>query len=230
MAEQRVRTGIRGLDEMLRGGIPARRHVLVCGGPGTGKTLFAVQYIYSGAKEGEKGVYITLEEEPREIIENAKAAFPGWTELDKLIEEEKMFVIKPDRHNFVNFSDMLQSFITQHGVKRAVVDSATILKMSFDDPVEFRRRLFDFLSFLRNLDCTVVLTAELSNASRERMRFGLEQFVADGVIIMYNLERGEKRLRALEVLKMRGTDHVRDLVPMKFTPNGIEVYVGEKVY
>ncbi|MEM3030869.1 MAG: ATPase domain-containing protein [Candidatus Micrarchaeia archaeon] len=230
MVNGRVKTGVRGLDEMLKGGIPARHHVLVCGGPGTGKTLFAMQYIYSGAKEGEKGVYITLEEDPKRIIENAKAAFPGWEDIDKLVEEQKIFVVKPDRHNFVNFSDMLQSYITQHGVKRAAVDSATILKMSFDDPAEFRRRLFDFLSFLGNLDCTVVLTAELSNASRERMRFSLEQFVADGVIVVYNLERGEKRLRALEVLKMRGTDHVRDLVPMKFTPNGIEVYVGEKVY
>jgi len=62
------------------------------------------------------------------------------------------------------------------------------------------------------------------------MKYTLEQFVADGVIVLYNLEREEKRIRALEILKMRGTDHVQDLVPMKITPEGIKIYVGEKVY
>ena len=227
---ERVKTGIKGLDEMLNGGIPNHHHVVLCGGPGTGKTMLGFEFLYKGAKMGHKGVFISLEEDPKVMVENVKATFPKWKDIDELIKKGMIFVIKPDRYDFSNFSDILQSYITHHNVKRAVIDSATILKLSFENELMFRKRLVDFLSFIRNLDCTVIMTAELSMPIRGKIKYTIEQFVADGVIILYNLERGEKRVRALEIIKMRGTDHSRDLVPMKFTPSGIEVYMGEKVY
>ena len=227
---ERIKTGIEGLDELLKGGVPDHHHVLVCGGPGTGKTLLCIEFLYRGAKLGEKGVFISLEELPETIIKNVESTFSNWKDFKKLVEEKKITIIKPARYDFVNFSDILQSYVTQHKVKRVVVDSATILKLSFDKEIEFRKKLVEFLGFVRNLDCTIFMTAELSYPIREKMKFSLEQFVADGVIILYNLEREEKRVRAMEVLKMRGTDHVQDLVPMKITNDGIKIYVGEKVY
>jgi KaiC/GvpD/RAD55 family RecA-like ATPase len=227
---ERRKTGIKGLDEMLKGGIPDHNHVVVCGGPGTGKTLFGMEFLYNGAKIDERGLFISLEEIPEMIINNTLAAFPEWNDLDELIDKKKITVIKPDKYDFANFSDILQAYVTQHGVKRVVIDSATILKLSFEKELEFRKKLVDFLSFVRRLDCTTILTAELSMPLRGKMRYTLEQFVADGVIVLYNLEKGERRVRALEIIKMRGTDHSRDLVPFKFTSSGIEVYVGEKVY
>jgi len=227
---KKVKTGIKGLDEMLEGGIPEKHHVLVCGGPGTGKTILCMEYLYRGAEMGEKGLFITLEENPDRIIENMKHAFPKWTKFEKFINERKIIIEKPNRYDFKNFSDIFQSYVTVHKVKRAVIDSATILKLSFESPMEFRKRLFDFLSFVTNLDCTVLLTSELSIPFRDKMRFSLEQFVVDGVIILYSVQRKEKRIRALEILKMRGTNHAKDLVPFKITSNGIVVYKGEKVY
>jgi circadian clock protein KaiC len=227
---ERIKTGIEGLDELLKGGVPDHHHVLVCGGPGTGKTLLCMEFLYRGAKLGEKGVFISLEELPDIIIKNVESTFSNWKDFKKLVEEKKITVIKPAKYDFVNFSDILQSYVIHHKVKRIVIDSATILKLSFNKEIEFRKKLVEFLSFVRNLDCTIFLTAELSYPIREKMKFSLEQFVADGVIILYNLEREEKRIRALEVLKMRGTDHVQDLVPMKITNDGIKIYVGEKVY
>ena len=120
--------------------------------------------------------------------------------------------------------------MNHNGVTRIVVDSSTVLKMYFTSKLEFRRKLFELMDFLSNINCTMMLTAELPTSDRATMRHGAEQFVVDGIIILYNLEKAEKRIRAIEILKMRGTDHAREIAPIKFGQDGIEVYEGEKVY
>jgi KaiC/GvpD/RAD55 family RecA-like ATPase len=105
-----------------------------------------------------------------------------------------------------------------------------MIRLSFKNDIEYRQTLFEFLSLLRNLDVTTITTVEASSARREEMRFDIEHFVMDGIINLYNLDREDRRVRALEIFKMRGTDHSRDLVPFKVTPSGIKVYVGEKVF
>jgi len=227
---ERVKTGISGLDSMLHGGIPKRHHVLVAGGPGTGKTTFSFEFLYYGAKNGEKCVFISLEERPERILENIKATFSEWTDVDKLIEEKRLMITKSQNWNFEHMVDLIQSYTEQEEVTRVVVDSSTILKMYFDSEVEFRRKFFELMDFLASVDCTMLLTAELETSGRETTKYTVEQFVADGIIFLYNLEKAEKRIRAIEILKMRGTDHAREVAPMKFGPNGIEVYEGEKVY
>jgi len=226
---KKIQTGISGVDEMLNGGIPKRHHVLISGGPGSGKTLFCFEYLYRGAKNKEKGLFITLEEDPEMIVENVKSAFSGIKDIDAMIGKE-IFIEKPAMYDFKNFSDLLQSYVIHHGVKRVVIDSSTILRFSFDDILAFRKRLIEFLGFLRNLDCTALITSELESPLRSKMKFNVEQFAADGIIVLYNLPRKEKRIRALEILKMRGTDHSRDLVPMKITSQGITAFPGEKIY
>ncbi|MEM4133910.1 MAG: ATPase domain-containing protein [Candidatus Micrarchaeia archaeon] len=230
MAEsKKIQIGISGIDDMLNGGIPKRHHVLVSGGPGSGKTLFCFEYLYRGAKKGEKGLFITLEEDPELIVENVKGAFSGLKDIDSMINKD-IFIIKPAMYDFKNFSDILQSYVVHHGVKRVVIDSSTLLRFSFEEVLEFRKKLIEFLSFLRNLDCTALITSELENPVRNKMKFKIEHFAADGIIVLYNMPRKEKRIRALEIIKMRGTDHSRDLVPMKITSQGITVFPGEKIY
>jgi len=230
MAIERVKTGIAGLDSMLKGGIPRRHHVLVAGGPGTGKTTLAFEYLYRGARDGEKGVFISLEERPERILENMGATFPGWKDLEKLAKGDRLVITKAEKWNFEHLVDLVQSYVTQHGAKRVVIDSSTVLKMYFETELEFRRKLFELMDFLAHIDCTMMLTAELTTSDRARMRHGVEQFVADGIIVLYNIEKAEKRVRAIEVLKMRGTDHAREVAPLRITPDGIEVFEGEKVY
>jgi KaiC/GvpD/RAD55 family RecA-like ATPase len=226
----RVMTGISGLDEMLNGGIPARRHVAVYGGPGAGKTSFGFEFLYRGAKLGENGLYISLEETEDDIIENMRNTFPMLKDLPKLIEEQKLEIVKPDKLNLEEVATLLEDRITSNDVKRAVIDSATMIRLSFKSEIEYRQTLFEFLSLLRNLDCTTLTTVEAKTASRELLEFDIEHFVMDGIINIFNMGREDRRIRALEIFKMRGTSHSRDLVPFKVTPSGIKIYVGEKVY
>jgi len=226
----RVKTGISGLDEMLNGGIPAGRHVALYGGPGAGKTSFCFEYLYQGAKMGENGLYISLEETADDIVENMKSTFPLLTDTAQLVEEKKLELIKPEKLDLEEVANLLEDRITSNGIKRAVIDSATMIRLSFKTDVEYRQTLFEFLSLLRNLDVTTITTVEATSARREEMRFDIEHFVMDGIINLYNLDREDRRVRALEIFKMRGTDHSRDLVPFKVTPSGIKIYVGEKVF
>ncbi|MEK6978736.1 MAG: ATPase domain-containing protein [Candidatus Micrarchaeota archaeon] len=226
----RVKTGISGLDEMLGGGIPARRHVALSGGPGCGKTSFGFEFIYRGAQAGENGVYISLEETEEDIISNMKNTFPMFADVDALIKAKSIKIIKPDKLDMEGIAETIEDEITKHEVRRAVIDSATMIRLSMAKEIEYRQTLFEFLSLLRNLDCTTITTLEATSPQRESVTFDIEHFVMDGIINLYNLDRGDKRIRALEIFKMRGTDHSRELVPFKVLPNGIKVYVGEKVF
>jgi KaiC/GvpD/RAD55 family RecA-like ATPase len=226
----RVTTGIAGLDDMLNGGIPAGRHVALYGGPGAGKTSFCYEFLYRGAKAGEPGLYVSLEETTEDIVENMKSTFPMFTDAPQLIAEKKLEIVKPDKLDLEEVANILEERITSSGIKRAVIDSATMIRMSFATEIEYRQTLFEFLSLLRNLDVTSITTVEATSARRDEMKFDIEHFVMDGIINLYNLDREDRRVRALEIFKMRGTDHSRDLVPFKVTPQGFKVYVGEKVF
>ena len=224
----RVKTGISGLDKMLNGGIPLNKTVAVCGGPGTGKTLLSFQYLYSGALEGESGLFITLVESETALKDNLKATF-AWDKLDSLLADGKIKIVKPKSINITEIVDIIENQL-KSGVKRVVIDSASTLRLGFKNRLEYRQTIQEFLTLLSGLDCTSIMTYEIPYLNRNEIKFGTEQFLADGIISLYNIERGEKRVRALEILKMRGTDYMEGAVPFKIAPSGIEVYVGEKVY
>ncbi|MEW5996743.1 MAG: ATPase domain-containing protein [Candidatus Micrarchaeota archaeon] len=226
----RVKTGISGLDEILNGGIPLRRHVAVYGGPGAGKSSFCFEYLYRGAQMGENGVYITLEETPEDFLSNMSSAFAGFTDMDKLVKKGNLDVVKPDKLEIESVAEVLEESISKNEVKRAVVDSATMIRMSFKDVSDYRQTIFEFFSLLRNLDCTAMMTVEAPGQDLAASGFEIEHYVMDGIINLYNLGKAETRIKALEVYKMRGTDHVRDKVPYKITPDGIKIYVGEKIF
>ena len=227
---ERVQVGIDGLDKMLNGGIPARRHVAIYGGPGAGKTSLSFEFLYRGAKAGQNGLYLSLEETEDDILANMSNTFPMLTDIEAMVKSKKLEIVKPDKLQLEEVANLLEDRITSNDVKRAVIDSATMIRMSFEKEIEYRQTLFEFLSLLRNLDCTTLTTLEAVTSRKEEMKFDMEHFVMDGIISLYNLDREGTRIRALEIMKMRGTDHARDLVPFKVTPSGIKVYVGEKVF
>lgn len=227
---ERIKTGIAGLDEMLNGGIPARRHTAIYGGPGCGKTSFCFEYLYRGAKQGENGLYITLEETPDDIVDNMSTEFSMLTDIPQLVKDKKIEILKPDEFKLESVAEILEDRIISNNVKRAVIDSATMIKLTFKEDVEYRQTLFEFFSLMRNLNVTAFITVEASSARKEEVVFEIEHFVMDGIINLYNIDRGDRRIRALEIFKMRGTDHSRELVPFKVMPSGIKIYIGEKVF
>ncbi len=226
----RVKIGINGMDELLNGGIPIHRHVALFGGPGAGKTSFAFEYLYRGAVAGENGLYISLEETAEDIVENMSAAFSGIPDIKEVVASKKLEIVKPDKFMLEDIAELLEDRITSNGIRRAVVDSATMVRMAFKDESEYRQTMFEFFSLLKNLDCTAIMTVEAPNQDLAESSFGIEHFVMDGIINLYNLGREDQRIKAVEVYKMRGTDHKREKVPYKITPNGIKVFVGEKVF
>lgn len=227
---RRVKTGIHGLDDMLYGGIPERRHVALFGGPGTGKTSFGFEYVYKGAKFGEPGVYITLEESVESIVENMKAQFSNFVDIDELMKKKLLFVAEPEEFTLDKIIETLETYIAKHDAKRAVIDSSTMIRAMFSSEAEYRRTIVQFFNLLKTLDCTVFLIAEAETSERAKLKFEIEHYIADGIINLYNLDRGGNRVRALEIFKMRGTNHSRDLVPFVVEPDGIKVYKDEKVF
>jgi circadian clock protein KaiC len=227
---EKVPFDIEGLDRILYGGIPKYHDISICGGPGTGKTLLSFEFIYRGALKGEPGVFISLVESEESILENIKSTFKTWKDIDKLIENEKIFIVKPESLDVLALVDILEKYIVEHDVSRAVIDSATVLKTNFSEKSKYRQTIQELLSLISGLQCTTLLTYEYSSYERTNMLFSVEQFIADGIINLYNLQRAEKRVRALEVVKMRGTKYVEELVPFKINANGLEVYIGEKVF
>ena len=240
----KVKTSIKGLDVLLGGGIPLHYNVFLCGGPGTGKTSLSMEFLYRGALVGDNGLFLSLEEDTDSLIDNATATFTKWAKFNQLIKEKKLTVLTQESYihvdmpetgvspyyTFNKLHDKINEVIEDRKVKRVVIDSASILNLFFDNDLEYRRTLLNLLRDLKKKGCTAMLTAELQNVNRETVRFAVEHFVADGVILLYLLEQQERRISAIEVLKMRGSDHSKVLTPFKITPGGIEIFVGERVY
>lgn len=242
-----IKTGIRGLDELLDGGIPENHQIFVCGGPGTGKTTLGIEFLYRGAKEGDKGVFVAMEEGPEYVMSTMQSVFTEWGDLKSFFDNKKIIMMGQEsyvhlekavspgtgatkRYVYANLLSDIIGAVEEHGAKRVVIDSSTVIKLFFPDPLQFRRSLLGTLRRLKKLGCTTIITSEFPTLERESLMFEAEHFVADGLIMLYNIRQQEKRLPALEILKMRGIRHSKALTPFKITPRGITVYVGEKVY
>ncbi|MFQ5883593.1 MAG: ATPase domain-containing protein [Thermoplasmata archaeon] len=234
-SETRVRTGVAGLDVLAQGGFPRNSVNLVSGPAGSGKTLLATQFFFSGAENnGGNGLYLVLEENRENII---RAMKNFQMDLGEPEERGRLFLIdlgeiKSDQSRgvvgFTEIIDFLESFIAGGRPKRLVLDSLPIVGLYYRDVEEFREELFTFSRFLRQQNLTSLLISEsLENGGLTR--FGVEQFVADSFIVLGLEEvRGELR-RTITVRKMRFTKHDTAKHPFLITPRGIEVISDEKV-
>jgi KaiC/GvpD/RAD55 family RecA-like ATPase len=227
---ERIRTGIKGLDELVEGGFPQGSTVLVSGGTGTGKTIFSTQYIYNGAVQyNEPGLFVTVESNPKNIAWNMESF--GW-DIRKMQEEKKINIYRLHLGPKRSFSDQLKeeldtitSIVKELGIKRIAVDSTTAFASLIHDPSEIRSLLFRFGDGLKELDCTTLMTAETKSEKNTFSAFGVEEFMADGVIVLYFMPPN----RSLFVRKMRGTKHDKNVHPFDMTGEGIIVKPKEQV-
>ena len=144
MGMEKVKTGLDGLDEMLFGGIPKGSTVVVMGSFGTGKTTFGLQFLNQGLAEGEKGVYISLEEDRESILADAEAH--GW-DLRSKLNEKQLEIVKLEptdaKVTIQRIKSELPEFIKKFGASRIVVDSVSLLNLLFDTDHDRRTNLFN---------------------------------------------------------------------------------------
>lgn len=223
---ERTKVGIPGLDELTGGGIPKGSNVLLSGGPGTGKTIFATQYLYSGAMQfGEPGVFVTLEGNVRDIAWNMESF--QWD--IKSLQDQGMFTIYKLNMEFIKDKDMLETKLEEQlneiakevqeiNAKRLVVDSTTVFG-AYLEPSLLRTTLFKLCDKLKTFGCTTILTSETQSNKNVFSAFGVEEFVVDGVITLYFSPPN----RSLFVRKMRGTNHDKNPHPFDITSKGVVV-------
>ncbi|MEM0074496.1 MAG: ATPase domain-containing protein [Candidatus Micrarchaeaceae archaeon] len=234
----RVKTGIEGLDSMLYGGIPEGNQVILAGGPGAGKTLLGFEYLYNNAKAGNTSVFFAMEEEPERVIENAKEAFSELTDIDSLIASKKLIIdgedpatiIRSGSANAYEFGKIvsdIESIISSYKAKIVVIDSLSVVEMLINDTGTFRYSMLSLISNLRRLNVTSLVTSELQDPGALGRNTGPEFFIFDGVIVMYEAGKEDRRTLAMEVLKMRGSNHSFAITPYEITPSGFNVISAE---
>jgi KaiC domain protein len=227
-----VSTGVAGLDEVLGGGIPQGHTVTLLGPFGTGKTTMGLQFLWEGIRRGEKGLFISLEEEVPSLLETAEGF--GW-DLRKAAEEKGVTLLRLEpadvRATVARVKGELPSFIRGLGARRVVVDSISLLGMMFDAEAERRSQLFSLCKQLREAGATSLLTAEAREGNPWGSKDGLAEYVSDGVIsLQYDLKDARDLRLVLQVVKMRRMKHSRALKPYAIGPGGIRVLSDTEVF
>lgn len=229
---QKIRTMIEGFDEITHGGIPEGRTTLVSGTSGTGKTLLAVQFLYHGIKYFDyPGLFVTFEESPKDIIQNAYSF--GW-DLESLVNQGKLFILDaspdPEGQEVVGNFDLsalierIQYAIGKYKARLVSIDSVTAVFQQYDAASVVRREIFRLVARLKQLSVTSIMTTERVDEYGQIARFGVEEFVSDNVVIVRNVLEGERRRRTVEILKLRGTTHMKGEYPFTITNDGINIF------
>jgi circadian clock protein KaiC len=220
----RIQTGISGLDEMTKGGFPCGSAVMVRGGTGTCKTNLCLQYLYMGAaKYKEPGVMISFAESKEQICQHAHCF--GW-DLHELAEKNMFTIIRYAPHEVMKVMEegggSIRDTIESLGAKRVVIDSITAYEMLFEKRYQANESVLNLFEMFRSWNATTIVTSE-SPVEPKQMHKGRSGFLSDGVIHMYNLRSGQTRVRALEIIKMRDTDHTNQVKTFKLTDKGIVI-------
>lgn len=229
---QKILTRIEGFDDISHGGLPQGRTTLVSGTAGTGKTLFALQFLFHGIIHfDESAVFVTFEESPTDIIKNALSC--GW-DLQQLMDAGKLFILDaspdPEGQDIAGEFDLsalierIQYAISKYQAKRVAIDSVTAIFHQYDAATVVRREIFRLSARLKQIGVTTVMTTERIDEYGAVARFGVEEFVSDNVIVVRHVLEGERRRRTLEVLKLRGTSHMKGEYPFTITDDGINIF------
>ncbi len=234
---KKISSGISGFDRIAHDGLPEGRTTLVSGTSGSGKTVFAAQFLYAGCIDyNQNGVFVTFEETPDDISRNMKGF--GW-DIHKLVKENQWAFVdaSPDETDQVEvgqydlgaFLARIEYAIKKVGAKRVAIDSVSALFTHFQDPGIIRRELYKLASRMKKLNITCIMTAERPVEDGSISRYGVEEFVSDNVILLHNRlnPRGERE-RTVEILKFRGSTHDSEEAPLIVSSIGMSIYPRPK--
>lgn len=227
---ERIETGIPGLNELTEGGIPSGTLNILAGHCGTGKSTFAMQFLYYGAKEkNEPGVYISLEEQPEEVLENFDRF--NW-DLEDLIKKKKLSIIKFELHKFDSLKQVIGDEINRIGAKRLVIDPFSLITAYFNNVYDTRKALSDLAREIRTFNCTTLAITDLKEGEQSFSSTGFEEFVVSGVISLDLILKKDSNsfIRTILIRKMARTNHSLKLVPLEIGSDGISLYPDAEVF
>ena len=227
-----IKTGIPGLDQVLKGGLRKNSSILVTGAPGTGKTMLALQFIYYGAKSyNENGIFISTEESLDVLDQSAKNL---GMDLGSMVKSNKIFFIqKPIATLKGGISSIkgLVDAIKKDNVKRVALDSLIFFEYlypRFDgNKMEFRRQVLIFMQEMKKANVTFLVVSERSVTDFDRLTYDMMDFVFDGIILLSRIRKGSYFERVLTVAKIRGQDHSLDVYPVTIGHDGLKVLVDQ---
>jgi circadian clock protein KaiC len=219
----RCKTHITKLDEILGPGIPWGSSLLLAGVAGTGKTVLALEFLYRGALAGEKGILFSFEETEERLRAAAKGL--GW-DLEREIDRgmvEIVFIPQPDILVEAHLL-MMQQRIEALKAKRVVIDSVSVFLHKVTDPQFSREKIFHLCSIVQNAQAIGLFATDIPYGSHQVSRFGVEETVVDGVIILSSTAEGLERERYIEVYKLRNTAHLKGRHDMVIEQGGVSVF------
>ena len=232
----KVKTGIPGLDSVISGGLKKNRSVTISGPPGSGKTTFGLQYLYSGANDfDEPGVYVTLSQNLEEVKNDCKSF--GW-DFDSLISENKILMLdarpfkikdeligkddslyRGEQLPFEHLTRLILSSVKRVEAKRVVIDSVTILSMQYSDKFFMRQGLQGMVQALENFGVSSLILSEHS----ENEEIPLEWFVTSGIIQLHYTRVADTMERTIQIRKMRGIKHSEQIHLMELNSDGLNL-------
>lgn len=225
----RCPTGIQGFDELCLGGLVRNSVNVALGGPGAGKTIFLMQFLYNGAtKYNENGVYLSFEPELDELFKDGLSF--GW-DFEKLDAKGQIKFARVSPDTDVNeLKKELTAMIAKYDIRRIALDPISLFATSEPNEAKIRKMLYELSSILKRLGVTVLLADETATTDTEEVgiaganaRSQYVKFLVDGVIDLYSSGLGGVSDRAVRISKMRRTNHSRGPIPMQITDEGISI-------
>ncbi len=246
---ERAETGVDGLDELIQGGLPRNRTFLVSGACGTGKTIFGMQFLHEGAKNGEPGVFVTVDERP-ELVREDMHNF-GW-DIEELEKEKKLAILDasaakigyPTEEKYsipqvgLDPDDLIlktMKLVDKIDADRLVIDSIPGIGMQMEDEHQIRNTILKMSYMFAKENVTAIMTSEVpeqkfGSGSMQFSKYGVEEYASDGVIMLHYLGVGSESNRSMFIRKMRATKHTEEVLPMEITDTGMSVKQPEKGY
>lgn len=237
-----VETGIPGFDELMDEGIPEGNSIILAGGAGSGKTIFCLQTLVNHSTKGEKCLYMSFEESKESLIEHMDDF--GW-EPRKLMDEGNLRIERFNPFDITRNVDALLAqqkgellididpMIIPEDFKPSfiVIDSLTAIASAFTGKEDsYRIYIEQLFRFFEKIGATSFLITETEQIPKIFSQTGVEEFLADGVIVIYSIKHGNVRENAIEVLKLRGASHKKKIVAMQITGKGVVVYPEQEVF
>ena len=216
---KRIPSGIHGLDQKIEGGFEIGSVISVLGGPGSGKSLLGMSFLYEGLKNGETCLLVSFEENVDDLISDMETI--GLKDVKDFISNKKLILSfnSPINFEYLGVLDV----INQNNVSRVVIDSLSAISMYMEDRGKFRKFMLDLVTELKKLKVTAIVTDEQPQVSDNDMLYFSGEYLSDAVIKLFYTGLGGDFDRSMQIIKMRRTNNDRSMLPMRIDQGGIYV-------